>query len=576
MRNSVNLTSHPDVLFLNPWRDPGFRLLLEPEFVWRTIPIGRINGFAASAHKDVNNKIDRLIRRTDKNRAFDTAIEYNTVPVVLDKVSFKKSFVQARDRLLLSGAAGTRLINRFRWENTQAEIDPDRRLEEYFRKCREGNEDKEIPLYSGLLEPDIAFAIPCRNTFNYFHFITESLCQLTVLDGLDFQGDIYFHFPNPAEKQRPFVRAFVEALFPEYAGRVHFEQAPKDYQRVLTAYDLIGGHYQAPIRDIAGIARHLPEPVKEAGGITSVASRVPLSMNSVNSTLLALRRRALQAIEGKNFDHLPRRFFVGRDTRQSRARHMEGEDRLFDHLALFGFEYVVFENLSPHEQIALMAQAEMMVSYHGAGFTNMLFANPDTYVIEIGTLQTARLRWGDFWPMAHASQCSYITFFADMKADNPEIEPDFEKEGLLPASLSEQATGQVLALIVALLGQFPDFRTPRPVIELTRELLRVGGAGQAIRLLEKHENLLGRSATLCLLKADCHKALDEPKSELVALDLAHKADPERWQTLVRMIWCANRCERPQVIRWALARLQTDFPQRHDAFVSNHEWVRYVA
>ena len=95
-------------------------------------------------------------------------------------------------------------------------------------------------------------------------------------------------------------------------------------------------------------------------------------MNAVSSALIALRRRALRAVAGGNYDHLPQRFFVGRDERQSRARHMEGEDLLFEHLQLFDFEYVVFESLAPLEQIALMARAEMMVSYHGAGFTNML------------------------------------------------------------------------------------------------------------------------------------------------------------------------------------------------------------
>ncbi|MFK7836942.1 MAG: glycosyltransferase 61 family protein [Sulfitobacter sp.] len=576
MRNKIDLSLHPDVLFLNPWRDPGFRLLLEPEFVWRPIPGARISAFAASAHDEVNDVIETLIERAERRDAFSTAIEYNSIPVVLDKVGFRKSHVQARDRMILSGASGSRLINQFRRENADAGTDPDQRLTDYFSKCRAGNEGKEIPVYSGLLDPDIPFAVECRNTFNYFHFVTESLAQLTVLDGLDFQGNIYFHFPNSEDKQQPFAQAFVDALFPEYQGRVFFERAPKDYHAVLTAYDLIGGHYQAPKADIADMDRHLPAALQEAGGVTSPVSRAALGMNSVNSALLALRLRALRAIEGQNFSHLPKRFFVGRDTRQSRTRHMVGEERLIEHLMLFDFEYVVFESLSPLEQIALMAQAEMMISYHGAGFTNMLFANPDAYVIEIGTVQTARLRWGDFWPMAHAAQCSYINFFADLKAQNPTLEPDFEIEGLLPVDLTKRAAGQVMAFVVALLGHFPEFKRPRPLAELARELIKVGAVEQAINLLEQHAHLMGESARLCLLKADCHKHLDEPKSELVCLDMAHKADPNRWQTLVRIIWCANRCDRPQVIRWALSRLQTDFPKRHDVFVSNHEWVRYVA
>ncbi|KIN65736.1 Capsular polysaccharide biosynthesis protein [Sulfitobacter noctilucae] len=576
VRNKIDLTLPPDVLFLNPWRDPGFRMLGEPEFIWRPLPNARIEGFAASAHPEVNDKIKQVLQTARRAKRFRQPVEYNSVPVILEKASFRKSFVMARDRVLLSGASGTRAVNRYRRDNNDAGVDADARLEDYFETCRENNAGKEVPIYSGLLEPDIPFVVECRNTFNYFHFITESLCQLTMLDGLGFQGNIFFHFPNQEDKQQPFAKAFVDALFPEYEGRVFFERAPKDYSRVLTAYDLIGGHYQAPIDDLAGMNDLLPEPIAENGGATSLELRVSLNMNTVNSSLIALRQRAHRAIEGGNFDHLPKRFFVGRDTRFSRERHLEGEELLFDHLALFGFEYVVFENLSPLEQIALMARAEMMVSYHGAGFTNMLFAGPQTYAIEIGTLQTAQIRWGDFWPLALASGCKYINFFGDFKAEDPLSEPDFEADGIVPASLSKAAIAQIVGLIVTLFGQYPDLKRPRALAQLASEVLQVGGAEHAVGLLEKHSAMLPTSGRLCLIKADCHKELDEPKSELVALDMAHKADPGRWQTLVRMIWCAKRCDRPQVIRWALARLKIDFPQRHDNFLNNHEWVRYVA
>ena len=255
---------------------------------------------------------------------------------------------------------------------------------------------------------------------------------------------------------------------------------------------------------------------------------------------------------------------------------MEGEDLLFDHLKLFGFEYVVFENLSPLEQVALMANAEMMISYHGAGFTNMLFANPDAYVVEIGTLQTAQARWGDFWPLANAAQCRYVNFFADFNNENPLIEPKFSNDGIVPVFLAERGTAQVMAFVVTVLGQYPTLNSVASLEDTARKALQVGAGDHAVKLLEQHADLVRDNAKLCLLQADCHKQQDEPKSELIALDRAFKADPTRWQTLVRMVWCANRCQRPQVIRWALSRLKMDFPQRHDAFLGNHEWVRYIA
>lgn len=576
MRNKVEFGLPPDALFLNPWRDPGFKLLLEPEFIWRPMPRARIEGFAASAFGRVNQKINACIKSTKQQKTFSHAIEYNAVPVVLDSVGFRKSYVMARDRMILSGASATRLLNKYRWECTEAGFDGDVRLDGFFSACRDYNHGKDVPVYSGLLETNIDFAIECRNTFNYYHFVTESLSQLTLLDGLDFQGNIYFHFPNQEEKQRPFAQAFVTALFPEFESRVFFERAPKDYKKVLTAYDLIGAHPLMPQQDVEGIEKHATGDMAEEKGLSDVRFQATLAMNSVSSTVLALRARALRTVEGGDFSHLPRRFYVGRDTRQSRSRHMEGEDLLFDHLKLFGFEYVVFENLSPLEQVALMANAEMMISYHGAGFTNMLFANPDAYVIEIGTLQTAQARWGDFWPLANAAQCRYVNFFADFKSDDPFIEPVFGKDGIVPVFLSEQGTAQLMSFVVTVLGQYPKLSGAVSLEETARKVLQVGAGDHAVRLLEQHDDLVRDNSKLCLLQADCHKQQDEPKSELVALDRAFKADPKRWQTLVRMIWCANRCKRPQVIRWALSRLKADFPQRHDAFLGNHEWVRYVA
>ncbi|SFE15744.1 Protein of unknown function [Sulfitobacter brevis] len=577
VRNKIDFSLPPDELFLNPWRDGGLWTLQKPTFIWQPLAHTTIEGFAASAHAPITAMINTQIALMKKHRQFKSAVIYNCVPVLVQAAGFRKSYITSHDKVLLSGAAGVRAINQHRWQSDEGEtsvpaVKP--QLADYFTQCQAGAPDSHIPVLDAGFLQGVDFAVACRNTFNYFHFITESLSQLTVLDGLDFQGEIYFHFPNNAEKQRPFAESFVEALFPEFSGRVHFERAPKDYPFVLTAFDLAGAHFQQPMQSDPFAALALSNRVW-AGTQATAAAQSQLAMNTVSSALLLLRQRALDALEGGDFSHLPTRFYVGRDDRQSRERHMQGEDLLFDHLRLFGFEYVVFENLSPLEQIAIMANAEAMVSYHGAGFTNMLFASSEAYVIEIGTLQTAQFRWGDFWPLANAAGCKYISFFADFNTDNPLSEPNFAVDGIVPVALGEAGIGQVMAFIVTVLGQFPTLAQSTDLKKLARATYTAGAFDQTEKLLAGHAEMVARDAELCLLKADCCKQLDLPKAELVALDQAFKADPKRWQTLVRMIWCANRCERPQVIRWALSRLLADFPDRHDRFVSAHEWVRYV-
>ena len=300
MRNKVEFSLPPEALFLNPWRDPGFKLLLEPEFIWRPMPKARIEGFAVSGLREINQKIRDTIKETKQRKMFSQAIEFNAVPVVLEKASFRKSYVMARDRLVLSGASGSRLLNKYRWERAETDADVEGRLEDYFANCRAYNSDKEVPIYSGFLGSDIDFAIECRNTFNYFHFVTESLPQLTLLDTLGFQGNVYFHFPNQEEKQRPFAQAFVSALFPEFEGRVFFERAPKDYNKVLTAYDLVGSYAFMPERDVAGISELAPTDLVDKNGLSNVRMQPIIAMNSVSSTILALRARALMSPSVRN------------------------------------------------------------------------------------------------------------------------------------------------------------------------------------------------------------------------------------------------------------------------------------
>ncbi len=56
------------------------------------------------------------------------------------------------------------------------------------------------------------------------------------------------HFPNQIEKTRSFTRSFIEVLYPELQARVTFERAPKSYDRVLCAYNLMNSYYHSPDR----------------------------------------------------------------------------------------------------------------------------------------------------------------------------------------------------------------------------------------------------------------------------------------------------------------------------------------
>ena len=571
--NQIAFHQKPSDLILDPYSTKGFTALRQPDFIWRPIERTQIHGFSASAHSEINEKIENFLTYTARNKVFQKVIEFNTFPVFLENAWFKKSFVTVNDKCLISGAAGIRLLNRYCWENGANHPATEQNLVDYFLACQDRADDKALPVLAQLLPKDTAFAVECRNTFNYFHFVTESLCQLCLVEETGLQGPIYLHYPNNDEKTRPFAQNFVRDLFPELAGRVVFQRAPVHHEQVVTPYNFSSSFYQMPAAEVGLMDLYAPPNTYWKGRQATRGSQGVLSMNSVDSSLIKLRAKALRAIEGKDFSHLPKRFWVGRESDQARSRTMKGESDIFDMLKMFGFEFVAFERLSPLEQVAIMANAEMMISYHGAGFTNMLFAGRDTYVIELGTLQTAMFRWGDFWRLANAAQCRYITFFADFNANDPLKEPAFSQDGIVPVHLSAAGLAKVMSFIVAVLGHTPQFSRPEEVQRLGEQLMRIGAHDKARTLFAAHQGLERGHVGLSLAIADCHDHFQAHYEQLSALHSAYGADPTSWIVLIRIVWCAKAINHSETLRAALLALQDGFPDRFAAFAKGRPWVR---
>ncbi len=573
MLNFISFDQQPDNLILNPYSDPGLCALSAPDFLWRSRPRANIQGFAASEHASINAKIEAFLTRVHRHKVFRNAVEFNTFPVVLTDAWFKKSHATAMGKCVIGGASGIRLLNRYSFQNATAAFDPEAALNAYFDHAQSAAIGAKLPLHNGPLPPDTPFAIESRNTFNYFHFISETLCQLCSVAETPLTGPIYIHYPNRDDKTRGFVMGFIRALFPELADRIILQRAPFHHPLAVGVYNFLSSYYHMPDAQSAGLDAEAPSTHYWKGRTATRNSHSVLEINSVDSNLYKLRDRALKAIEGMDTSHLPRRFWVGRDDTLSRARLMKGEEELIDMLGLFEFESVVFERLSPLEQIAIMANAEMMVSYHGAGFTNMLFAAPDAWVVEIGTLQTAIWRWGDFWRLAHVSGCRYVSFFADFNKDDPLEEPVFSEESIVPVHLSANGRARVMSFIVAALGHVPNFARAADLLILAQQLIACAAYDGAERLFARHEALMTGHVDLCLLRAECHKHRQEWNAEFIALHAAYEADPTRWQTLVQILWYARKVDNARITRWALALLRADFPDRADRMVSAFGWLQ---
>jgi tetratricopeptide (TPR) repeat protein len=79
--------------------------------------------------------------------------------------------------------------------------------------------------------------------------------------------------------------------------------------------------------------------------------------------------------------HYPQRIYISRE--KASYRQIINNEEVFNFLAKFGFEKVIFETLTLAEQSLYLSSADVIISPHGAGLTNLVFCQPGTKVLEI-------------------------------------------------------------------------------------------------------------------------------------------------------------------------------------------------
>ena len=90
-----------------------------------------------------------------------------------------------------------------------------------------------------------------------------------------------------------------------------------------------------------------------------------------------LRREFLPIPPPFNF---PERIYISRDN--ACYRRVLNEPEVLDQLSRLGFVSVHLESLPLEQQIALFAQATVIVAPHGSGLTNLIFCRPGTTIVE--------------------------------------------------------------------------------------------------------------------------------------------------------------------------------------------------
>lgn len=422
----------PEDFFFTPGKHEGISFLEPPQWFWRERDDhSDARGVAVSGNDEMNRILNAQIKRMFKNR-HERVTEINAIPIRIEDATFSNSFIGCNGRWLLNGAAGSRLrVKHFMMNRT-----------EHYATARylttEGLGRSNIPIpVKGYSDEPLDLTLDTRNLFNFYHFTTETLCDIASFPLDRLRGKLKIH--TPGNIARGFPARFVLDFFPELIDRLEFidDAAGIHYRQT---YNVLGfGHMFYQLSEKA-LPEDLPVknelPLWKTRKATNAESHV-IGLNSYSASLRRLREVAFSRTGAFDAQSLPKRFMVGRRASESRPREFRNGEVLEKVLVRNGFDVVYFEDLSPLHQVAVMKNCEVMVTPHGAGLTNMLFASSTAHICEIGNVDSMGGRWSGFIRLANVAGCRYTNFLADRHSDFA------NKRGLAPIEMSHAAIDAV-------------------------------------------------------------------------------------------------------------------------------------
>ena len=190
---------------------------------------------------------------------------------------------------------------------------------------------------------------------NYYHWVVELLSHLQFIEELPAQ---YADYPIliPAKSQAiPSIKAMIDSFD---IGR------PFIYLATQSRYQ---------VDDLLWIsaANNLISNFKASNGYTTE------SHFARPESIQYLREHLLSLAEGAATTNLPTRVFLARKGFLRRYNQQE----VIDALEPYGFTSVYMEDLNIHQQVTIMANAEVVLGPTGAAWTNIMFASASTQAL---------------------------------------------------------------------------------------------------------------------------------------------------------------------------------------------------
>ena len=444
--------SNEDSFFFVPGANGKFAIVSDDENVEpRYVERANLLSVIATENTVHNRLLHGFITNYRDFRSAEKCVELRSFPALVKHYSFKKRMPRCDGALLMSGASALRV--RTKLFKDMGDKKAQRLLQDESEKARHRSNQK-LPFVSTddfSKDSGPPFVIECRNFYNYYHFTTESMIYLQMYRDYALSGDIHFLTGGTSEVQ-PYLLRAVEDFYPDLFDKVCFLTGGTRYKKAIIPFNTNHLYHCSD--------RTVMKDIEEGAGFSNNLKDGDLRPETTENYRWIFRNSRDEYIQRHRDEVLKRTYvhegsryvYVSRKQGASRQRSVVGEDALIEMLSRYGFDVVQFENMTPLQQASLCHSVDILVSAHGAGFTNMLYGKPGSYFIELSHLQTARHRFGDFNMHASASGVNYTHFFADHDVGESDEVPNLHHEGHAGISISECVL-QKLELFIASLVQ---------------------------------------------------------------------------------------------------------------------------
>ena len=105
--------------------------------------------------------------------------------------------------------------------------------------------------------------------------------------------------------------------------------------------------------------------------------------------------------------------------KKAKFRNIVNESEVWGILKEKGFREIILEDYSVIEQASILRNTSYLVGIHGAGFSNMLFMSPNSFVFELmKKFEAQKDERFSYWRLANACNLKYLVQFCQPKYDD--------------------------------------------------------------------------------------------------------------------------------------------------------------